>query len=260
MVGPLGNSCMNDETYLVSFYNFCPTAKLLVLENEDGKILGRALLWEDSEGRKIMDRVYYSFDKYYFRFTSWADENDYYYKKGNSNHFNCPFIKNGSTTYLKSKVRIPNCFEFAEEGFPYFDTFIYGVGDWAQNYQPTDVDRYFILNETDGTYREELVLRDVHGNLIENEDDYIWSDTQKGYIYFDDAYKVEYDSGSHFPEHNFDDWVELSYLEDPKNGFVKIDNLYYRKSDCVFSKKENSWIWIPEAIKKDGDWVSIYKK
>lgn len=257
MVGPLGNSCMNDETYLVSFYSYCPTAKLLVLENDESKVLGRALLWEDSDGRKIMDRIYYSLDKYYFSFIRWADENDYYYKKNNSNHFNSPFMKRGTTSYLKSKVKIPNCFEFADEGFPYFDTFIYATGDWAQNYQPTGIKRYFILNDTEGSYNEEEIIEDIHGNLIENDDDYIWSETQGGYIKFEDAYKVEYNN-SEFPEHSFDDWIEVDYLNDPKNKFVKVDNVYYKKSDCVFSKKENKWIWIPDAKKVDDDWVSIY--
>ena len=256
--GPLGNSCMNDETYLITFYAYCPTAKLLVLLDEDDKILARALLWEDHEQRKIMDRVYYTEDKYYYRFVRWAEDNDYFYKKLNSGHINCPFVKAGSTYYLKTKVRIPNCFDFAEEGFPFLDTFVYGVGDWAQNYEPTDVDRYFIFNETDGTYREETVLRDVHGNFIDCEDYFVWSNTQGGLIDMEKSYKVEYGSRSRFPEHNFDDWIEVDYLDDPKNGFVKVDSVYYRKKDCVFSNKENQWIWIPQAIKKDGDWVSIY--
>lgn len=253
--GSLGNSCMNDESYLVSFYAYCPTARLLVLLDEDDKILARALLWKDHEDRNIMDRVYYIEDKYYYRFIRWAEENDFYYKKLNSGHEYCPFIKRGVTHYLKSKVRIPNCFDFADEGFPFLDTYMFGVGDWAQNWQPTDVKIYYVFQDTDGTYREEELLQDVHGNLIEREEDYIWSDTQGGYIHEDGAYKVEYNSPE-FPEHSFDDWIEKSYLDLDK-GFVKVGNLYYRREDCVWSKKENSWIWIPEATKKDGDWVSI---
>lgn len=253
--GSLGNSCMNDETYLVSFYAYCRTARLLVLLDEDDKILARALLWKDHEDRDIMDRVYYIEDKYYYRFIRWAEENNFYYKKLNSGHENCPFIKGGSTYYLKSKVRIPNCFEFSDDGFPFLDTYMFGVGDWAQNWQPTDVKIYYVFQETDGTWREEELLQDVHGNLIEKEEDYIWSDTQGGYIHEDGAYKVEY-SSPEFPEHSFDDWIEKSYLDLDK-GFVKIGNLYYRREDCVWSKSENSWIWIPEATKEDGDWVSI---
>jgi hypothetical protein len=242
--GTLGNSCMNDETYLVRFYSYCPTVKLLVLLDDDKKILGRALLWTDHEGRNIMDRIYYTYDKDYFKFIRWANENDYYYKKSNS--FGSPFIKRGVISYLESKVRIPNCFEFADDGFPYFDTFLYATGDWAQNYKPDDsIDRYFTLIETDGGYQEYKLEKDVHGNIIDDVDNYFWSDTQGGYIDIDNAFRVEYYDRD-YPQLSFDDWIELSYLEDPKNGFVKIGNLFYKKSHCRFSEKENKWYWIPE--------------
>jgi hypothetical protein len=244
--GTLGNSCMNDETYLVRFYAYCPTAKLLVLLDDNKKILARALLWTDHEGRNIMDRIYYSYDKDYFKFIRWANENDYYYKKSNSNHFHSPFIKRGVISYLQSKVRIPNCFEFADDGFPYFDTFLYATGDWAQNYKPdASTERYFVLSETDGGYYDHILEKDIYGNIIDNSDHYFWSDTQGGYIHMDNAFKVEYYDRD-YPKLSFDDWIELSYLEDPKNGFIKIGNLFYKKSHCKFSEKENKWYWIPE--------------
>jgi hypothetical protein len=247
-IGTLGNSCMNDENWLVSFYSFCPTAKLLVLLNSNDKILARALLWEDHEGRKIMDRVYYIEDKHYYKFIRWADENEYFYKK--SNFGSNQFVKNGVIHSLKSKVRIPNCFEFSEDGFPFLDTYQYGVGDWAQNFEPDDVKRYFIFNQTDGTFQEETFDEDIYGNIITDPENFVWSKTQGGFIDIDKSFKVEYKG--------FDDWIEVEYLDDPKNGFVKSDGLYYKKSDCVFSKSEDKWIWKAWAEEVDGDWKSIW--
>jgi len=147
---PLINSCMNDELDLVSFYEFCPTAKILVLLDEYDEILGRALFWVDSEGRTIMDRVYYVFDKDYFKFTKYAKENGWYYKKNNRSG-GSTFVKDGKESTLESKVRVPDVFEFSEDGFPYMDTFYYAQGEWAMNYEPSEGE-YFKLTDTEGGY------------------------------------------------------------------------------------------------------------
>jgi hypothetical protein len=51
----LDHSCMNDDNS-VNFYGVCPGIKILVLLSNDGGIKGRALLWETTTGKKIMDR------------------------------------------------------------------------------------------------------------------------------------------------------------------------------------------------------------
>lgn len=68
---PLHKSCMRSENNALSaadFYsNFCQ-AKILVASDEEGNILGRALLWEDvyfcyiGEIGTLLDRVYFSHD------------------------------------------------------------------------------------------------------------------------------------------------------------------------------------------------------
>ena len=147
---PLMNSCMNDELDYVSFYGFCPTAKVLILLNEEDEILGRALFWVDSEKRTIMDRVYYVFDKDYFKFIKYAKENGWYYKKNNRSG-GSTFVKDGKESTLKSKVRVPDVFKFSDDGFPYMDTFYYAQGEWAMNYEPSEGE-YFKLTDTDGAY------------------------------------------------------------------------------------------------------------
>ena len=68
-------------------------------------------------------------------------------------------------------------------------------------------------------------LTDVYGNSVEDEDDYIYSETQKGLVSLYSAEHVEYDG--------FDDYIHINYLEDPKNGFVFDDDeqQWYKKED-----------------------------
>lgn len=146
-INPLMNSCMNDTQY-IDFYTYCRDVELLVLLDENNSILGRALLWKDEHGRKIMDRVYFVYDKDYYKFVRWADENDYYYKKDNSGLQR--FIKNGQPQELLTRVKILDAFSFPDDEYPYMDTFCYIKDDWAYNYEPDGV--YWKFGNTDGTY------------------------------------------------------------------------------------------------------------
>lgn len=146
-MNPLMNSCMNDVPY-VSFYQYCPSVKLLVLLDEEGAILGRALLWTDLEGRNIMDRVYFVYDKDYYKFIRWADENDFYYKKMNTGL--TKFIKRGKEETILTGVKILDVFGFPDEEYPYMDTFSYVHKDVAYNYEPKGT--YWRFMNTDGTY------------------------------------------------------------------------------------------------------------
>ena len=145
------NSCMNDEIWLIDFYAYCPSVSILVLKSEDDYILGRALIWKDYMDRTIMDRVYYVFDKDYYRFIRYAKNNGWYYKKENKSGFTY-FIKDGKDINLSTKVRVPDVFKFKDDGFPYMDTFYYAQGEWAQNYEPEGT--YFKLQDTEGGYEE----------------------------------------------------------------------------------------------------------
>ncbi len=151
-INPLMNSCMNDVPYVL-FYEYCPSVKLLVLLDSEGAILGRSLLWEDYQGKKIMDRIYYVYDKDYFKFVRWANENGYYYKKKNTGL--SKFIKDGVEHSIQTKVKIMNAFLFPEEEYPFMDTFCYIQGEWAYNYEPDGL--YWKFQNTDGTYDENFI-------------------------------------------------------------------------------------------------------
>ena len=140
----LMNSCMNDVPF-VGFYSGCEV-EVLVLLDKDDKILGRALIWNDYQDRKIMDRVYYTYDKDYWKFINYAKSNSIYFKDDND-----IVLKEGGEK-LKTKVRVPDVFRYYGDGFPYMDTFCFAQGEWAYNYE--NPGRTFFLRDTDGSYEE----------------------------------------------------------------------------------------------------------
>ncbi len=252
---PLMNSCMNDQTDLIDFYTHCPAARLLVLLNEDNHILGRALVWTDYKNRIIMDRVYYIHDGDYYRFITYAKENGWFYKENNKSG-QSTFVKDGKDASLQTKVKVTNVFNWSHEHgdlFPYMDTFLYASGEWAMNYEPDT--KYYKLVDVDGSYEENSGLYDVDGDPVEDDEDYIHSNEQDGLVYKNSSIHIEYDA-SGYSGYDYDDWVEKSYVENKRNGFIKsnMDSKWYKERHCVWSDRENSWIYRPDAIYNDGDW------
>ena len=254
---PLDNSCMNDSEYVL-FYSAIEGCEVLVLLDEDRSygptVKGRALVWTDYKGRRIMDRVYYNFSKDYQKFVNWAKENNVYYKKTQST-----FILGDKEEKIETKIKVPNVFTYRGDGFPYMDTFYYVQDEWVMNYEPDG--RYYKLQDTDGEYEEFNSLVDIYGEEIEDISDYVFSKYQNGYIWKSDAIHLDYDGGSGFESYSFDDWLENEFVETgiPQYGkrvsFVEIDGKWYFQKHCVYSEKEGQWIWRPNAIYNNGDWT-----
>lgn len=228
---PLWNSCMNDRTDLVEFYLYVKDLEMVVLLDSENKIMGRALLWTDTEGRKLLDRVYYSYDKDYYKFINLAKENGWYYKKRNISG-GSTWILNGQEQKIQSKIEFPvdaiGQIEDEYSGFakfPYVDSFYFldDKNGYLSNYEPNS--SYYLLNDTDGQYEYYSGVFDVYGNRVEDEDDFIYSNTQKGLVSLYSSEHVQYDG--------FDDYIHINYLEDPKNGFIydKDEDQWYKKED-----------------------------
>lgn len=219
---PLWNSCMNDRTELVDFYVFIRGLNMVVLLNNENKILGRSLLWEDVEGRKFLDRIYYINDWDYFKFIDLAKKNGWYYKAKNKSYSD--WILNGDVKKIEVKIKYPKE-AIQPDMFPYLDTFYFlSEQGFLSNVEPKE-GSFFVLNGTDGESEYYSGLRDIYGNDIENDDDYIFSKTQNGLIGLNNAEHVQYDE--------FDDYIEIEYLKNPKNGFTydKNEQQWYKKED-----------------------------
>lgn len=149
--GTLNSSCMNDCFNYVNFYTDCENCSMLILLNDKDLIVGRALVWKDIENRTIMDRVYYSSDKYYQSFLTYAKENGWYYKINNKSGYS-KFRKDNIDYDLKVKISVIDIFKRGSN-FPYMDTFYFGQNNILSNREP--VFRYFFMQDTDGGYSEE---------------------------------------------------------------------------------------------------------
>jgi len=76
--GTLNNSCMryDDEQNRLWLYTDNPDKiSLLIMIDKNNKLLGRALLWELSNGEKYMDRTYTILQHHEDSFEMWADKN-----------------------------------------------------------------------------------------------------------------------------------------------------------------------------------------
>ena len=82
--GHVLNSCLvnkPDETF--SFFEHNSNIEILVLK-EHNKLIGRALVWTDRNGYKILDRIYYKEDYLVDVFVTYARNNGWYYRATSS--------------------------------------------------------------------------------------------------------------------------------------------------------------------------------
>lgn len=153
--GSLGNSCMKHEG-CQKFFNIYTENKdvvsMLVMLNDDGLLMGRALLW-DFESYKIMDRIYTIFDEELaFYFKKWATDNGYLYKS-EQNWFNTLSFESlgNKKQEIKLDIKLKNL-DFRL--FPYVDTFkwINLETGTLHNYIPKVEDKFSIktLSSSDG--------------------------------------------------------------------------------------------------------------
>jgi hypothetical protein len=119
--GTLGVSCMKHDRSqkLLDIYSDTDEVSLLVMLDVNGKLMGRALLWDISPN-KIMDRIYTVDDdilRYHFK--NWATENNYWYKSEQNWYNTIQFEQIGKEKVeLKLEVKLKG-FKY----YPYMDTF-----------------------------------------------------------------------------------------------------------------------------------------
>jgi hypothetical protein len=228
LLNQLSMSCMNDLFDLIEFYTYIPV-EVLVLIDQNGDIFGRALIWKTDKGF-FMDRIYTVFDYDYYKFINFAKDHDIIYKAENKSGAKIEYVKDGVKKWFPMKINLKfdimkyNKDEFAEEpkNIPYMDTFIYGQGNNLFNYEPLD-DKYLILQDTEGIPIIFTPFYDIYGARIEDIDNYVFSKTQDGWIYFKEARWLESEK----------DYFSYDYLDNLDNGFIWSDSLnnYIKKID-----------------------------
>lgn len=180
--GTLGGSCMrHDEcqSYFKIYTKNPEQCQLLVYLDENGKVLGRALVWKISEAELynkdltkftgnveyFMDRVYVAKDSDVNKFIEYAKDNNwlYKYKMAADDRLGMIFKYNNDTLIGKIVIKL-NRLHFRD--YPYVDTLNFTDGDTkisnvgfyiSDEDEDEDVDNGFIMNDTSGG-REECSL------------------------------------------------------------------------------------------------------
>ena len=125
--GTLGNSCMaNARASWLEIYTENPNQVSLVIfksQDDPDKIVGRALLWTLTDGKKFMDRIYAINDSDVQLFRDYAKENGWYSKYyNNSSDDNKAYAPDGSNVSLDLTVNLD---KKDYSNYPYLDTLKY---------------------------------------------------------------------------------------------------------------------------------------
>ncbi len=130
-IGTLWNSCMRYDVLgrRGAFKLYEENARMLILQEKDGKILGRAIIWDlhgdRFEGRVFLDRIYTTNDAFVGLFTQYAEKNNWIHLKAQT-YGEYTFVDKGEIIELSSDdnvyVEIKNELN-PYTAYPYIDTF-----------------------------------------------------------------------------------------------------------------------------------------
>lgn len=175
--GTIGKSCMNnmDDEFFHLYSENEGIVKLAVLLDEYETLVARALLWNTNIGW-VMDRVYYSSDKYEYQFKDWAKRNNYLTKLEMEDEFGVVRIQLDKSDF---------------EYYPYLDTFNYICFNKKQ-ISNDDIfdsgDEVANLNGTDGGF-EPVRNVELPFNPIHSLSDYKWATDLTTFI----NYSIDYE-------------------------------------------------------------------
>ena len=151
--GTLGQSCMKHDGYgkFLQIYTQNPeNIKMLIALDSNGKLIGRALLWEFGT-HKVMDRIYTTNDEnwsYYFK--QWANKHEYIYKAKQNWNWTYHFESGGKKIRQKLSLKLKN---FNVDYYPYVDTFKWFNIETGElfNYKPENENNVKVLISADGS-------------------------------------------------------------------------------------------------------------
>jgi hypothetical protein len=230
MKGTLGSSCMASKKGIFELYIDNPeVCKLLILE-EDGKLLGRALIWKlnsldyygkDNTDESIdiwfMDRQYTIKDSDIQKFRNYAKESGWIWKANNNHHSLSEVYINDSVKNVEMSVSVKNK---KYNRFPYMDTFRRFDPETCILYNDDNKDEdlagNYILDNTNGGYAtvERGIWSEWDSERIP-EEFAVWSEWVESYIHEDRVIWVHHGDQEHqgpYPEDHddlaWDGWSE----------------------------------------------------
>lgn len=252
----LYNSCMRHEecqSYLDIYVDNIDVVSLLVANDCNGKILGRAILWTMNDGKKAMDTIY-AHESLTNSFIQWANDNNYFYKSRQSCHHN-DFDRHLTDGCICSPCVILKHYDYSE--YPYMDTLSILEGNKLQC--EADGNEYRILKSTDGSYEDcDTSVFDVYNNCDINEDDARYVDYTRpngqsinGYVSVDDLSDIAH--GGWVLSCDCVDVDGEDYLKDDENiYYLETRSEWYVIDDCV-SDYNGDMIHIDDAVELCSD-------
>lgn len=238
----LHGSCMrgSDQQHYFGIYTKNEDkVQLLVAKDTEGKVLGRALLWNFDDGDKGMDTIYGA-DMIVQVFKDWAIDNGYWYKSNQSCHhhdfnvFNTEIFERGKLSSMDKLVRCVTISEHDFDHYPYVDSLYYLCDDG---------DKQFLCNEDD--YKEKT-LRCTGGSYEEADED---DNDDESYVTLENGDRVHEDDACYLDYTNFEgDNIEGYY---PSDDCVYINRVGSRLADdCVrlggawYEKDSDDIVWV----------------
>lgn len=155
LISYLGNSCMSrvPSSYFEIYTKNPEVCSLVILKSirDESKIVGRALLWVLSNGKKFLDRKYTNKDHDIDLFHEFAKMNGWYSKRNNnSSASGYAYDPNGNVVDISQYMTIP-IKNLEYNNYPYVDTFKYY--NYSNNTLSIDSDgEYYLLEDTYGGY------------------------------------------------------------------------------------------------------------
>lgn len=227
----LHGSCMRNtdaQDYFGIYEKNDNIVKLLVARDAEGKVLGRALIWNFDDGDKGMDTVYGA-NIIEQVFKEWAIDNGYYYKSSQSCHHQIFDMFGGSRIpteeYKDKEFRKVTIKEWDFDYYPYVDSLYHMGRDGATVYicngYKSGLDLFRTLRCTDGRYDEQ----------DEDDDDYVTLENGDS-CHQDDAYHLDY----------------VAYDGDRVCG-------YYHESEVVYAMNGEHYL-IDHCVRINGDWYT----
>lgn len=272
----LHGSCMRsgDARYYFGIYTKNQdVVQMLVARDAEGKVLGRALLWNFDNGDKGMDTVYGA-NIIEQVFKEWAIDNGYYYKSSQSCHHHIFDMFSGSRIpteeYKDKEFRKVTIKEWDFDYYPYVDSLYHMGRDGATIYlcngYKSGLDLFRTLRCTDGRYDEQDDDDDDDYVVLENGDschvdnayhlDYVAHDGDRVGGYYHESEVVYTIDGEHYlREHctRIDgDWYTL---DDDDIAYVEDRDAYFLAENTVYCEVRELTIHIDDAVEvADGDW------
>lgn len=271
----LHKSCMRNDN-CADYMDFLikNNVKMLILmgEKDKNKIRGRALVWKLSklEGkdtdRIFMDRIYTINDYDINKYRGYADNDGWLYK-GRQDRHSFTEVYNPLDKSLRERSMVIDDIE-SSTSYPYMDTFKYY--NIEENYLTNNykLDYNYELQSTQGGYKDkdEDIEYIYHDGYMYTSEDFVYSEIEDRYIFFDDAAHNEseeiwasYDyaernwqysetESTWFNESdtvyidNLGDHVSIGYA-DNHYAYSQYDDQYLEREDCI----ESEWNgWIPK--------------